>query len=1001
MLLAESSRSGLVHQLSKSQPQKALKGSGVANVQDTPLQGQAHDHQYKSFADELGDDHLKNDRESRQSLAQSPSPRTSPQMRPRTHHSRSSTGITTQEETSDSNGLEPIYPYPDNKDVFVWKLKNPVTAVTTTFSALDTRANVDSTSLMSKTHRLMDERVKQRQRDIQRDLSGQYGRKSSLKEESFKENTSEGDVSKVSGSGKSTLKKSKVHQSPHESTSPTTSPTQQEHDWFPSLTASRNKHDKRMSSKKQFQRMLSHPTFVSNPRGIAPTPSPDASMELVRSHSVSREKQSRQEQEFRRRSEMLDKNCQLADTTNRWLMDLMLRMESQGQAMVVRSQDNYEEEDSGLMWDDEERERERERWKEALVLLEQGQIRQQQMREDLEQEREDKKEMTARIQDMSVQLSELRALPAEREQVIRLTTDVDSLSQRIQDLESQLQHQEKVARELQARHTEQVGQYQGRIGELEKQLEIEQSRLSEDQEARLRVKAQIKELVQSKEQKQDEVQELRVMLEQRDELLDHRQQKLDESLMQAHSLEVRLQEQQAEAERSQQQEELCTKHLRQYKNELREMKTELTGEKESNRQLESRIQTLIRHEQETSLMNESKIQQLEKELENRAQQLSHSSSTSSSAANAIHQLQIQIDDQERILLEKEDRIQELEQELKLAQQQAQSVVADLEQDILELEDDRSKLEELLQKSHQEVDEELRRAKALEIQLDRKDQELNHELSQRHEQERFLLEKLLTDIETMQVSGDQDVQHSLNDDGDSAEGTAQYFYFRLQERIRELKLERLYQDRALSELRQQLGQRDAEFDAQQEHMTQIESDRRNLRDQLMHLQEDLTQADSEQHQLRQQLLRRKPHLGESTREERAPNAASSEQMSSSSTRRAQGSGQRQDKADDVAIDALRSQVETLERQVITLTEEKQQLLDQLVFTQDQMQTMDGTIQDQRVAAKSIQAKYTDKIVALRQEVIKYRKMIIDQESKMFLYLSVIEKQKLQLRGIKVV
>ena len=63
-------------------------------------------------------------------------------------------------------------------------------------------------------------------------------------------------------------------------------------------------------------------------------------------------------------------------------------------------------------------------------------------------------------------------------------------------------------------------------------------------------------------------------------------------------------------------------------------------------------------------------------------------------------------------------------------------------------------------------------------------------------------------------------------------------------------------------------------------------------------------------------------------------------------------------------------------------------------------MDGTIQDQQEAALSVREKYLEQVQALQNEVRKYRKVLVSQEGTMFLYLSVIEKLKLEMRGTKI-
>ncbi|KAF9110533.1 hypothetical protein BGX27_006216 [Mortierella sp. AM989] len=1017
-----------------------------------------------------GDAHNEHDRRNGRAKESTPfsssaSPSASPRISKTADSSRTlakpqSPRTDNQPQESQSSGYEstfkPVYPYPENKDVIVWELKDPKKAITTTVSTLDTRANMSSGSIMSRTRRIMDQKAKQRQIDIQRDFSGQQDRASpAVNPNKSTDGVNKADDSSMIGSRKSSQRGSSPHISFQDSISPTNSPTLRSRGQtsYSKSNHSRDGGSKGPSSRKQLQRALSGPIFISNPRGVAPTPSPDISLDLIRNSSRSRGRDAVQIQERMRRYEaQLDQRNETVLANNQRLVELKLLLESQDRALVIRAQDDEYEDDDDEEWEEEQMERERERGQliEANVLLEESQILQQQLKKDLEQEQEANKDLDSRIQQMSDRLKELLELgeaqaaelrqvrqqaDKEREQwerqlfeerhkqeqlqttiaasltnqeremadetakqrsanqaeIRKLASDVTSLNQHIQELEGKLRRQEDMTQAAVSEQADQAKEHQRQIQKLEKKLANEQDRLSEDQEARARVRMRVNELAQSVEQKEDEVHELRGMLEERDELLDRRQAELDDALSLAHTLEDQLREQQAESQENQRREqEKHVKELRQQKSELRDTKHKLTGEKESTRQLEKRIQLLLESHQESNQINETKIQQLEEELEKRRLQLAQFSSTSSSATSTIHQLQGQIEDQERMLLEKEDRVQELEQELKLAQQQAQSVVADLEQDVLELENDRSKLDNLLQKAHQEADEARMKIKELELQLNSKDQELSHELNQRHDQEQLLLERLLNDMETAELTGDQEERYresQFTNECDSADGSVQYFYSRLQEKIKELRQERLRQDRSLEEMRQQLDQCNAEIDTQQEQLMRMENDRKSLEGQLVRLQDDLAMAEQSQQQLRQQLQRKEQDVREGRTIPRV--------LSSSTSRKQQQQQQRRHSHEpSQETEALESEVQRLKEQMLTLEKEKQLLLEELEFTQDQLQNMEGTIQDQNEAAKSIRSQYMEKIRELQAAVTKLRKMVVKQEGQLFLYLSVIEKLKLE-------
>ncbi|KAF9910221.1 hypothetical protein BX616_010920 [Lobosporangium transversale] len=1103
MLLAASLHSGISHQLPKSQSTKSSvkeKDSSSAHMQDAPSQGLTNGHkhqqpstsskrhQYQSLADEMRDVQFKHDHEQISPVLSKTKFRTA-KAHSSSHLEIKKLQKIPRKELSDphgtAGGFEPIYPYPENKDIIVWRTKDPKTAMTTTISTLDTRPNSDSRSRMSQTRRMMDEKMEQRRRDVLRDLSGQLAKQESSQPELLKKSSNSSirsskekaaDTSILSDLRRSPENNSRHH--PSRKSSSSASPPTQHNQAPPSpplksslkrssrSSYSMDSFDKRLSAgKTHLQRILSLPGFEPNPRGIAPTPSPDVSLELTLSQSdTRRKKHSMQIRERMKQYEMqLDQRIQAVQTNNRRLMELKSLLEHQSQAVVLHNpgrddnNSNDDDDDDDIEWVEDQLDQGlRAQWEEAQILLEESQILQQHMREDLEREREANKQLESRMQGMSNQLKELVELSEnqnvelnqvrelatkEREQLEKqlseergkqeqlqlalakekealegatrrkssdqaefrkLQLDITSLKQQLEAKEDELQRHKDDTELLAIKHSERLKEFEDHIQSLEKRLETEKDRFSQDQEARTRVRWRVNELAQSVEQKEDEMNELRSMLEERDELLEARQHELEEALALVHSLEGRLREEQVEAEESQQQEqEQHLKEIRQHRTELRDIRLKLAGERESSRQLENRIKLLLESHQETSQLNESKIQQLEEELEKRTLQLSQSSSSSSSATNTIHKLQLQIDDQERALMEKEDRIQELEQELKSAQQQAQNVVADLELDLLELENERSRLDSLLQKAQQQSKEDQMKVADLEVQLDHKNQELNLELDQRQGQEKMLLEKLMEEIESEETEDLVNDQLRESDYGPD-DGSIEYIYSRLQEKIRELKLERFYQDKSLVGMRVKLGQFDGEIEAQQAQLTQAENDRKGLEEQLRHLQDQLAQAVDEQQQLRQQLENKESQLKENIKEDKSISNGSMSRSNSQNGQLSMSTSSRRhaDQRDKEKIKRLSTQVEGLEAQIATLEQEKQQLSEQLISTQEQLQAMDETIQDQGEAAKSIRAKYTERIVALQRELVKHRKMVVKQEGQMFLYLSVIEKLKLQLRGTKV-
>ncbi|KAG0298957.1 hypothetical protein BGZ98_010403 [Dissophora globulifera] len=979
-----------------------------------------------------------------------------------------------------------VYPYPENKDVIVWKSKDPKTARTTTISMLDTRANTDSNSIMSQTRRMMDQKLREKQRDIQRELSSSghrvdhptFSRSLSKKkeqddgEEGSHRNDNDGDENdrkmerevgadpsrKPSRGSNINTSSNGSHPPIEKSTSPLNSPTQRDLESFATGQSNRSRDSvsKRSSSssssRAQIQRVLSGKIFISNPRGVALTPSPDASLELAHTNPskdgpsssasgtlVTKDQQSMQAQErMQRYGTQLDGRIHIVQENNRRLLELKLLLEKQGGAMVIHGQDEYIDDDALDDQEDDDWIVERAQWEEANMLLEQSLALQQQLKDDLERERLLSKNKDIRIQELSDrvdavnelnqthtieretmrqgsfdQISELERLLAEERRskgALQLTmsasltnkekelvaegsrqrashqAEIRTYQLRVQELQDTLRRQEENANVATSKHVDQVTEVRVRIQELEHQLQQERSHQAEEQKARGRVQKRIEDLVLAGERKDDECNRLRNLLNEREEIMRKSQAELEDARSLLLTLEEQLVDLREDAEETRlREQDRFNNEIRQQKEELWESRQELMAERELTRELENRLEA-------TRDMHESKAEQLKQELEKRTLQLSQTNSNSSSAATTIHQLQTQIHDQERALSEKEDRIQHLEdqiqsldKELNLVQQQAQSELEDVERDISVLEKDRAQLDELLQRAHQQANEE-------HLKID----DLTMQLNRRHDQEQRLLERLLKELDTKEILDDQDgVRDGDFDNGDSSRDNDNTesnnnindssVYSRIQKMIRRLKQERLYQDEALSKYHQYKIHSQPE---QEEKMRRLE--------------EDCARADQEIQDLREKLQSQDFKLREDAQEGRGVS-------NGSVSRRAHHDPQRQ--YSQTQQQEMSETVKSLQLRIHGLKQEKQDLQEQLELMQDQIQTMDGTIQDQMEAARSISSKYVEKIDSLQEkcdklqseydkvhrEYVKSRKVVVKQEGSLILYLSVIEKLKLQLRG----
>ncbi|KAF9927999.1 hypothetical protein BGZ65_006486 [Modicella reniformis] len=884
-------------------------------------------------------------------------------------------------EPSGSQGsFRATYSRPENNDGVVLGSKD--SRMATTISMLDTSANANSA--MSRTHRMMDEKLRQRQVNGEQHkyssselsyLPGSFKPLNVENDKKHKGKKKEDQRNADLGSSRSSRKDTSNHHHHSASTSSSTLPmTREALSSKHKRQGSKGSLDKGSFSEKPLERGLSNTVPSSNSRGITTIPPPDTS--LVQAHHRS-SKPMMDDIEIQKRVKNLDECNKRVTNNNQRLKEWFERF------LVTRQQGDYdhhrgEEDELTYVEHDEEREKkERTQWKEDKARLEQSMTLQQELQADLEREREANKEKDSQLQELLGILELSEALKFKLEQarqqldenekeweirldqekyrherirvsledeltnkekeldetvqqstgsqseVRKLTSNATALHRQIQELEDQLRHQEVKSRGTLSEQAKQIEEYENKIENLEKRLEHEQDQLAKNEEAGIHIKTRVQELLQSIQEKDDELQDKDVELQALRIKLEGREGLLDRRQVELDEVDTLLREQQE-----------------QHKGDLRDV-TLKSGER--HRQLED------------------EILRLEQELEKRSSQLSQSNSSSNSAVSTIHHLQTKIQEQEGSLLEKDDRIQTLEQELDLAQQQAQNVIADLEQDIHAWEEDCSKLENKLQEANHRADEGQMKVGDLEMQLGHRDQELLRELDHRQAKERQLLERLLNDMEF--EDQDEGQLDQFSHDNDSIDGSIRYLYSRLQERVRELKQECLHQE----DLRQQLNQMQGEL---------VTSE--NIQQHLRQLLAEITKGG--------QILSNGSVSSRHSRDGRSNSVSSRHQ-------------QQQARNDPYGGDmkSARIHLQELLEQVSILEDEKSELLEKLALAQEQIQEYNGDRLDRTYAVKDLTAKYMSKIEEMMQELARRRAVIVKQEGTMFLYLSVIEKMKMQLRG----
>lgn len=965
----------------------------------------------------------------------------------------------------------------------------PRTPIRTSLTLLDTGARSMSNSILSRTRRASDRKMRQHQLEIQRDMAASSKQqrpladdivgspsRPTLEDDKPVQNSQldEGEASRnleaetthIKGRSSKSRQPSSLNRSISflDTTSPTTSFQQEQgqHERSGSTTTS-NRHSQsvnashRSSSSRQLRRVLSGPIFIPNPRGIAPTPSPDASMELVRkpfdtttprtktqteSQVVSKDQLFRHSQEQLRLYEaQLDARIHTIQVNNQRLQALKSLVEDQGRALTIRTLQHEDDEDSEYdedYYDDEddeeeqlriessERAEDRLQLEETKALLEKSLVKQQLLDEQLAQERSRNTELESRIEGMSHQvkgvlemdMAQAKEIDLVHEQAVKdreqweellrqekqkreklqttmeaelavkdrqlaeasakerltnghenqaLTAQVASLNQELEELKDRMRRNESKAQSKLDQQEDHIRKYKEQCQDLERQLEQERDRQADDQENRM------DDLIEEVEEKEQDVQDLRAMLAEYDDLLQSRQSELNEAMELVQSLQDQLQDHQVDHTNDlQRTQDQYKKEQKQRQTEIRELKRELAQEKEVSHEHQKRIELLLASHQETTQLHEGKIRDLQEELGQRNSQLSLSKSTATNAIKkakghleTIDLQQRMVEEQEQILLEKEGRIEELEQELKEAQQRHHTVVADMEQDLRSLEQERAELVDMVKLARQQG-------------MEDRDEELSHGI----ELERQMLERMLDELDPDFRIDSQQGDGSLDAENGEGRRTVSQLYVIIQDKIRhqkqhqrDLMMEKDQLENKLTEQREQLDECEAEIESQHEQLLRLEQDRLELEDQHIRLREDFAMAQEDTQHLRQLLQEKKDNMRSSR------NVPMSGRTSTSASRQLSTPLH-----DDGQVRALFDKVSILEQ-------EKTQLLDNI-------KSLEESVSDLTEAGRTLRDKYEGRVATLRQELVAKRQLVIRQEGQLFLYLSVIEKLKLALRDAKI-
>ncbi|KAF9133148.1 hypothetical protein BGW39_010477 [Mortierella sp. 14UC] len=958
---------------------------------------------------------------------------------------------------------------------------NPRTSMRASLTLLDTSASSLSNSILSRTRRASDRKMRQHQLEIQRDMAapltqqkpladdtvesptksmrddGKPNLRSQAGEDEVRRNDEVGrndGVEAMDVKAKSSRQSSTINRSMRYSSQDTTSHLQQEQSQQDrsGSTSRSNRHSQlsnttqRSSSTRQIQRVLSGPIFIPNPRGIAPTPSPDVSMELVRkpidsttpisklqtgSQVVSKDQVVKHQELFRLYEAQLDARIRSVQENNRRLRELG-SLDDHGKAMTIRGDRCEDDDDDGdSQYDDEEEERLRigsigsadlRLIEKAKVFMEESIFEQQRLDEELAQERSKNRELESRIDEMSSQLksvldidmaqakeiklvheqtvkdreqwkrdllqekqksealqstldAELEAkdrqfaesLGKERQSNVHenraLEVQVASLNRELEELKDQMRRDEITTQTKLDQQEDKIREHKAQRQDLEKQLEQERYHHADGQEA------QVDDLLEAAEEREQDVQDLRAMLADYDEHLQSRQSELNEAMELVQSLQDQLQDHKVDhANDLQRIQDQHKKEQKQRQAEIRELKRQLAEEKGSSHEHQKRIELLLTSHQETTQMHEGKIRDLQEELNQRNAQLNQSKSTVSTVIKkakgrkeTINHQRRMVDEQEQILQEKENRIETLEQELKEAQQRQHTVVADMEEDLRTLEREREELVGMVKLARQQG-------------IEDRDEKLKHD----RDQERQVLEQILEELDPEFRLDSQLTEGSTEAGGEEGRRTASQLCALIQKKVLEQKqhlldvaMQRGILEDKLDEQREQLDECEIEIESQHEQLLRLEQDRLELEDQYILLEENQAKLQDDNARLRQ----RQQEM-ESMKSSR--NIPMSNRVSLSASR--QRSNLRHD--DD--------QVRELHDKISFLEQEKVQL-------HDRIKSLEESVLDLTEAGRTLRDKYEVRVERLRKES---RQLVIRQEGQLFLYLSVIERLKMALRDAKI-
>ncbi|KAF9908296.1 hypothetical protein EC991_009940 [Linnemannia zychae] len=797
----------------------------------------------------------------------------------------------------------------------------------------------------------------------------------------------------------------------------------------------------------RMQRVLSGPIFIPNPRGIAPTPSPDVSMELVRKPIDSMTPPSKlqtrsqvvskgqvvQHQELLRIYEVqLDARIRNVQENNRRLRELG-SLDYHGNAMTIRGEQYEDFKDNGdSEYDDDEEERLRtgsigsadlRLIEKAKVFMEESIFEQQRLDKELAQERSKNRELELRIEEMSNQLKGVMDMDIAQAKEIEVVHE-----QTVKDREQWERNLRLEKQKTEALQSTLDAELEARDLQFAESLAKErQSNAHEKQSLHSQVATLNRELEELKDQMRRDKITAQTKLDQQEDLIQaHETQKQDLEKQLERERYHRADDQEAQVddlleaveEREKDVQELRTM-LVNYDEHLQSRQSELNEAMELVQSLQDQLQDhKVDHANDLQLIQDQhKKEQKQRQAEIRELKR-HLAEEKESGHEHQKRIELLLTSHQETTQMLESKIQDLQDELSQRNAQLNLSKSTVSTAIKKAKGRKETIDHqrrMVDEQEQILQEKENRIETLEQEL-REAQQRQHTVVADMEEDLRTLERereeLVDMVKLARQQGiedrDEELTHSREQERQILEQILEELdpELRLDSQLTEGSIETggdegrrtvsqlctliqvkvLEQKQHLLDVAMQKGVLEDKLDEQREQLDGCEAEIESQHEQLLKLEQDRLELE-DQHILVQEdhakLLDDNAHLRQRMQEMESMKSSRNIPMSSHASLSASRHQRPNPRRDDNQVCELSDKISVLEQ-------EKVQLLDRI-------KTLEESVLDLTEAGRTLRDKYEAKVERLRKES---RQLVIRQEGQLFLYLSVIERLKMALREAKI-